>query len=427
MGYSVRVWNVTRTSLEKPIGRFTFVSQAIIKAIAERTSVAELPKEWQFISPDPQVRAVAYDALGLLSSLRDAFSDDELVEANIAGTDADGQSILIGALDLDPLVLQTVQSAGQLIDLTSPKGSVLSALPPSFDAPRDEVVHSRCKEWADQIIVAPAAPEIVLMSALGLPVVPSTGLEHLTVHDLKLLLGEPGEESHSDVKYMDSMAPIRKSADQIVLMPWTFDEPEVDIASDILGVISFLRQMKKHFRFDTSIFSVWDISARSREALLAAKACRSEELVVHALKSSLRLDTKALDYFEERGSHLPRDFRNARESLIRQLKRSRLLGFVGSRTKSAAEDFEAALEETVILPILDQAAAPLTEPLNRPLLLMLANLLQQMTRYDPILRKFESLKSGKRDSGADQDLAWLMQLQPAVLDLHKALTRRRNA
>jgi hypothetical protein len=79
------------------------------------------------------------------------------------------------------------------------------------------------------------------------------------------------------------------------------------------------------------------------------------------------------------------------------------------------------------LPILDQAAAPLTEPLNRPLLLMLANLLQQMTRYDPILRKFESLKSGKRDSGADQDLAWLMQLQPAVLDLHKALTRRRNA
>lgn len=393
----------------------------ILQEICELGSSFDSPEGWEFLPPDDRLIVVGRSGVEILEHLRGRFSDSDLCAAGVITT-VDGESVKIHpALDARSLLLQKVMHDDQLIDLSTHRGSIRSTSPPCFDISRDSDTVARIAKSDKSLFVAFRTPDLLALRQLGLPVVGSAGLGSLSDEQLAELFGPSDNSSFGRVRFMNDLAPILQNVEQIVLVGWSVTGVSLDVPESVRNVVAVLHEAERAFELITDDLLVWQPSTRDIIRFEAGRHARCSARICEAIRASVKSSAKPIRHFVKRGSHLQNDVASSRAKLESELAKH---GCNPSNYLSeAVKNYRDNLDLEIVQPIRDEAASTFVDPLDRPLLHLLADVIARIQANDPLLLKATNRKTPRPiEPGSDHGLEQ-RQLRDMAIALYRELKR----
>ena len=385
----------------------------ILQEICELGSSIDSPEGWEFLPPDDRLIAVGRSGVEILEHLRGRFSDSDLCAAGVITT-VDGESVKIHpALDARSLLLQKVMHDDQLIDLSTHRGSIRSTSPPCFDISRDSDTVAKVAKWDNSLFVAFRTPDLLALRKLGLPVVGSAGLGSLSGEQLAELFGPSDDSSLDRVRFMNDLAPVFQNVEQIVLVGWSVTGVSLEVPESVLNVVDVLYEAERAFELITDDLLVWQPSIIEIRRFEAGRHARDPALICAAIRESVKCSAKPIRHFVKRGTHLQNDVASSRAKLESELAKYGCNPSI--YLSEAVKDYRDNLDLEFVQPIRDEAASTFVDPLDRPLLHLLADVIARIQANDPLLLKATNRKTPRpiepgSDHGLEQRQLWDMAI-----------------
>ncbi|MBI1311093.1 hypothetical protein GC176_07275 [bacterium] len=377
---------------------------AVFQRICEFGSSIDSPEGWEFLPPDDRLIVVDRSGHEILELLRGDFSDTDLVAAKVI-TDVTGvASQLNPALDASSLLVQKVMRGDRLIDLSTHRGSICSPSPPCFDISRDVETVRRTRLWQKNLFVVFCTSDLSVLRKLGLPVVGSAGLGSLSGKQLVELFGPRDGFDYGPVRHVRNSAPVFRCVERLVLVGWSVTGMTLHVSDTGREIIDALHAAIRAYCFLTDDVLVWQPSSRDISRFEVGRRARDTEMLCVSFRQSLKNSVRPIRYFVKHGAHLSHSLSSARERLRIELEKH-------GRSPSAfltqaILEYREGLDSEIVKPIRDEAASPFVDPSKRPLFHLLADIVAQIHKNDPLLLEagngMSARSNGSSGNGVDE-------------------------
>ena len=157
------------------------IRSEICEALAALCVPHKFSDVWAFLPTHADIRHLPSDLSGLLSVLREQFSDEMLAKAGVAQINADGKLQFRATLNVPDKLLVIIRSreTGSVIDIYTHEGSVFEEDLPIFTAQTTESSSLGLDSEQQEVLVAFSIEDVAVLCACGIPATMATGLDNL--------------------------------------------------------------------------------------------------------------------------------------------------------------------------------------------------------------------------------------------------------
>ncbi len=305
----------------------------ILSAILAETEPAKLPPAWEFLRPIPSFGRLRRTPLELAALLRQTFSLEQLLAAQIFEQDQDNEP------SLNPVFGDTTS---QLLFFYSPNKELEEVIGPQrgllFQEPSS--VHYSCQtqesgQQAKRMLLADSGSDVHLLRLLGSKCMPAAGLERLSGQQVRRIF-PPASSNKFGPKYKMTI---------VGWQPSLLDPRPTRLIEEILARFADVEQT---YDIDPATrFDFWLAKPCEIDAIRLAASFRDKKTAQRFVTQSLESSTFSPDAARDAtAKSIELDYAAARANLLRAISRSRMVS--GSQdVRDASEKFKQAFDKMV--------------------------------------------------------------------------------
>lgn len=451
------------------------IASEIREAVAAQCDPYQFPAPWGFLAPNDDVRSLPAEPESLLTSLRQAYSDDALIGAGVA--EADGGSIRLRAklnAPGEPVFILRDRQAGVIVDMLTETGSVFEEELPIFSALVGEQLLLLPDNEDHEVLAVFSINDLVVLRSCGIPATLAVGIERLSrievdrfclvfglsrekslrVRDLECILEEEEEASSVPLDPIQRMFRGRTTGEtgtvhlhpdegvdqdvngeeplgkRLVFVTWSPSALDRTSPAAFDDVASSLKELKQYLGVDLYEICVWPATSEDIDRLRFFASRQDAESIRETLLDRLYSGVRSLEQLgreEERQLMVPVDLPTA----IQMLRESELAedsdGDARQRRRESLQHVERLLHEQVIAPLMNESMAS-PDPRERALGLATAQAMQMFLTKSMIAnaRTARALsRKGIAGVGALplEEIQELMAMEDRVSKLYRELDR----
>lgn len=369
------------------------------------------------------------DPASLLETLKEEFSTEELLAANVMQPSGERKPVpspILAAFCQGFVCLQRKEEDSPY-DLLTERGSLMCDDPACFEALDDEHTETCSHKFQNQLFLVSGVKTLGVMRQFHYPVTLVTGLSDLNGLQLRRLCGQPETGYYHEASGPADRADIYHRKATLFLVACDLINLNVEGPRIVMKIAEQLARLGETYGFNLDHFELWKPTESEIQDIALAVKFGDCMLIRAAIRMSLENSAHNLiDYFEEK--RRPTDYAAAEHEVKEEIERARRLNHPTTELAKKRKHLVKIFEETHVRP-LHKSAHSTSDPIARSLWLAAAEITVQLHSTRLLLRV--AARAGSRGDDVQRDLMGpselkeRRQLHDQLIDIHRELRSKK--